>query len=170
MFGMTVFESVLERLKAEAREAAEEDDAGHVSGGESTGDIRGLTSGYAGLGTGSTFVSGSQATAAYLDLYEEPAPEPPEPQSPPPTEAPPAPPPHLLRTTPEEVADDLAITGKESVDALLALRRSFARENHPDRAPVALRTNATLRMKIANMLIDETIRRINVEKRLGLSR
>ena len=40
----------------------------------------------------------------------------------------------------------------------------------PDRAPEDFRANATLRMKIANMLIDETIRRIKVEESLGLSR
>ncbi len=162
MFGMTVFESVLERLKAEAREAEED----NVQEESASGQVRGLTSGFAGLGTVGTFVSGSQAAAAYLDLYE--APRPPEPPSPPPTEAPPAPPPHLLRTTPEQVAEDLGLTGKEDVDALTARRRSFARDNHPDRASAELRGNATLRMKIANMLIDETIRRIDVEKRLGL--
>ena len=160
MFGLTVFESVLERLKAEARQAAEDD----VKEEEGPGEIRGLTSGFAGLGMGGTFVSGSQAAAAYLDLYEEPAPVPPEPEP-----LPPEPPPHLLRIAPEEVAEDLALHGKESVDDLLARRRSFARENHPDGVPPDLRDNATLRMKIANMLIDETIRRINVEKRLGLS-
>lgn len=164
MFGMTVFESVLERLKAEAHEAAEDEaEAQEESGGA---QVRGLTSGFTGLGTASTFVSSPQAAAAYLDLYEDP--KPPEPQPPPPTEAPPAPSPHLLRTTPEEVAEDLALTGREDIDALTARRRSFARENHPDRAPAELRSNATLRMKIANMLIDETIRRINVEKSLGL--
>lgn len=162
MFGMTVFESVLERLKTEAREAAEETD-GDAPEESGPGEIRGLTSGFAGLGTGAIFVSGSHAAAAYLDLYEEPRP-------PLPSESPPAPPPHLLRTTPEEVAEDLALTGKESVNDLLARRRDFARDNHPDRTPEDLRTNANLRMKIANMLIDETIRRINVEKSLGLSR
>lgn len=161
MFGMTVFESVLERLKAETRQA-EEDAAEEAVDDDGPGEIRGLTSGFAGIGTGSTFVSGSQAAAAYLDLYEEPRPAEPEP--------PPAPPPHLMRTTPEEVAEDLNLTGKEGVDDLLARRRSFARENHPDRAPENLRANATLRMKIANMLIDETIRRLKVEESLGLSR
>ena len=169
MFGMTVFESVLERLKTEARQAAE-DEAEDARDDDGPGEVRGLTSGFAGLGMGGTFVSGSQAAAAYLDLYEEPAPVPPEPRRPPPPERPPAPPPHLLRIAPDEVAEDLALNGKESVDDLLARRRSFARDNHPDLAPEELRINATLRMKIANMLIDETIRRINVEKRLGLSR
>lgn len=157
MFGLTVFESVLERLKAEAREAVEEAE----SLGESPGEVRGLPSGFAGLGAGHVFVSGLQASAAYLDLYEEPsAPQPAEP----------APPPHLLRTAAGEVAEDLALSGREDIDALLARRRSFARENHPDRAPPDLRGNATLRMKIANMLIDETIRRIEMERNPGLSR
>jgi hypothetical protein len=168
MFGMTVFESVLERLKAEARQSAEDESEDAALEDAGPGEIRGLTSGFAGFGTGKTFVSGSQAAAAYLDLYEEPAPA--AQQHPPMPAEPPPPPPHLLRTAPEEVAEDLALKGKESVDELLARRRSFARENHPDRAPEDLRANATLRMKIANMLIDETIRRINVEKSLGLSR
>jgi hypothetical protein len=167
MFGMTVFESVLERLKAEARQA-EEDAAEEPVEDDGPGEIRGLTSGFAGIGTGSTFVSGSQAAAAYLDLYEAPRPAEPEPQPAP--EPPPAQPPHLMRTAPAEIAEDLALTGKEGVDDLLARRRSFARENHPDRAPEDLRANATLRMKIANMLIDETIRRLRVEESLGLSR
>jgi len=156
MFGMTVFESVLERLKAEAHEAAEDLPADDE---DIAMEVRGLPAGFAGLGMGKTFVSAPQAAAAYLDLYEEPAP--------PPEEPPPAPP-HLLRTAPEEVAEDLALTGKESVEDLLARRRAFARDNHPDRAPEDLRANATLRMKIANMLIDETIRRIEVERSLGL--
>lgn len=164
MFGLSVFESVLERLKAEARQAEEDADEEAVDD-DGPGEIRGLTSGFAGIGTGSIFVSGSQATAAYLDLYEAPRSAPP-----PPAPEPPPVPPHLLRTAPEEIAEDLALTGKEGVDDLLSRRRSFARENHPDRAPEDLRANATLRMKIANMLIDETIRRLKVEESLGLSR
>ncbi|MBO9631091.1 MAG: hypothetical protein J7516_16915, partial [Shinella sp.] len=113
----------------------------------------------AGLPRGGTFVSGSQAA---------PRPVPPSPQ--PASEPPPVPAPHLMRTAPDEIAEDLALTGKEGMDDLLSLRRSFARENHPDRAPEDLRANATLRMKIANMLIDETILRLKVEERLGLSR
>lgn len=167
MFGLTVFESVLERLKAEARQAEEE--AGEAPVDDGPRDVRGLPAGFAGLGSGATFASGAQAAAAYLDLGAEPS-EPPPPADPPPSPAPPPPPPHLLRVSPEEVAADLALDGRESVEALLARRRGFARENHPDRAPAELRANATLRMKIANMLIDETIRRIETERRLGLKR
>jgi hypothetical protein len=165
MLGMTVFESVLERLKAEALQAEPEEDAAPIAPAPT---IRGLTSGFTGPGGSDAFVSGSQAAAAYLDLYEETTP--PEPAEPDPSPPPPAPPPHLLRTAPEEVADDLALDGTESVDDLVGLRRRFARKNHPDQAPPEMRANATLRMKIANMLIDETIRRINVEKSLGISR
>jgi hypothetical protein len=161
MLGLTVFESVLERLKAEAREA--EDEAGDMAGDEGPRAVRGLPAGFAGLGSGAAFASGAQAAAAYLDLGDEPPP----PADPP---APPPPPPHLLRIAPEEIAADLALAGNETVEALLARRRDFARANHPDRAPPELRANATLRMKIANMLIDETIRRIETERRLGLRR
>lgn len=83
MFGMTVFESVLERLRAEAREAEEE-----IAEEQGPGPVRGLTSGFAGLGATGAFMSGSQAAAAYLDLYEEPAPPEPEPESPPEEPAP----------------------------------------------------------------------------------
>lgn len=161
MFGLTVFESVLERLKAEARQAAEDaEETGEMAAGAET--VRGLPAGFAGLGVGGTFVSGLAVAAAYLDAAETPAARPPDP--------PPPPPPHLLRITPEEIAADLALAGDETVEALFSLRRAFARQNHPDRAPPSLRANATLRMKIANMLIDETIRRLQAERRLGLRR
>ena len=165
MFGQSVFESVLDRLKAEARESARHDGEQDTDDG-ATG-IRGLPSGFAGLGTGHAFASGSQAEAAYLDLTEEFAPAPAEEIVP---DAPPAeePPPHLLRIAPEDVAADLGLSGQETLAELTEKRRLFARANHPDRAPTELRDNATIRMKIANMLIDETVRRIHVRKQLGL--
>ena len=165
MFGQSVFESVLDRLKAEARESARHDDDQDTDDG-ATG-VRGLPTGFAGLGTGHAFASGSQAEAAYLDLTEEFAPAPVEETGP---EAPPveAPPPHLLRIDPEDVAADLGLSGHETLAELTEKRRLFARTNHPDRAPTELRDNATIRMKIANMLIDETVRRIHVRKQLGL--
>ena len=166
MFGQSVFESVLDRLKAEARESARHDDDQDTDDG-ATG-IRGLPSGFAGLGSGHAFASGSQAEAAYLDLTEEFAPAPVEeivPDAPPEEEPPP---PHLLRIDPEDVAADLGLSGHETLAELTEKRRLFARTNHPDRAPTELRDNATIRMKIANMLIDETVRRIHVRKQLGL--
>ena len=156
MFGQSVFESVLDRLKAEARESARHDGDPDTDDG-ATG-VRGLPTGFAGLGTGHAFASGSQAEAAYLDLTEEFAPAPVEESVP---DAPPAeePPPHLLRIDPEDVAADLGLSGHETLLELSEKRRLFARANHPDRAPTEFRDNATIRMKIANMLIDETVRR-----------
>ncbi|QRM56390.1 hypothetical protein [Sinorhizobium sp. BG8] len=159
---MTVFESVLERLKAEMATEEQEDEAGSST---SRGGITGLPSGFAGLKDGHVFAPGWQAAAAYRDLYEDMPPAEIE-------EAPvkPPSPPHLLRIAPEEIADDLALKGTETLDELAALRRAFARENHPDLVDPDLRDNATLRMKIANMLIDETLRRINVESSFGIKR
>lgn len=166
MFGQSVFESVLDRLKAEAREAARQDEEAKD---DAAGGVRGLPSGFAGLGTGHAFASGNQAQAAYLDLYEDPAPPPPDP-SPllPPEALATAPPSHLLRVAPDEVAADLGLDGSETIAELADRRRAFARANHPDRVPTDLRDNATMRMKIANMLIDETVRRINARAALGL--
>ena len=166
MFGQSVFESVLDRLKAEARESARHDGDPETDDG-ATG-VRGLPSGFTGLGSGHAFASGSQAEAAYLDLTEEFAPAPAEEAVPdaPPAEEPP--PPHLLRIDPEDVAADLGLSGHETLAELTEKRRLFARTNHPDRAPTELGDNATIRMKIANMLIDETVRRIHVRKQLGL--
>ena len=69
MFGQSVFESVLDRLKAEARESARHDGDPETDDG-ATG-VRGLPTGFAGLGTGHAFASGSQAEAAYLDLTDK---------------------------------------------------------------------------------------------------
>jgi hypothetical protein len=169
MFGMSVFESVLERLKNEA--AGEMPDVEEETADRpSPGTPRGFPSGFAGNGTRHPSVSGLQASAAYRDFEDLPPAILPEPPPTPEPEPEPELPAHLLRIAPEEIASDLALEGLETAEALLARRRTFARENHPDRAPEDLRANATLRMKIANMLIDETIRRISVEKQLGVRR
>lgn len=45
---------------------------------------------------------------------------------------------------------------------LARIRRRFALVNHPDRLPPAFHAQATMRMKIANALIDEAQSRINL--------
>ena len=63
---------------------------------------------------------------------------------------------------PEPVVDELHVmaelnlTDDLTIDELKAIRRQYARENHPDARPgqTAVRE---LRMKIANMIIDEHI-------------
>ncbi|MBV6651049.1 MAG: hypothetical protein KI789_15095 [Hoeflea sp.] len=41
---------------------------------------------------------------------------------------------------------------------LKSKRRRFARFNHPDRTPMEWREAATIRMKIANHMVDEALR------------
>jgi hypothetical protein len=64
------------------------------------------------------------------------------------------------RLSPEEVAKDINLLASDTPAELQSKRRSFARLNHPDRTPVEWREAATTRMKIANHLVDEALRRI----------
>ncbi|MCD2184216.1 hypothetical protein [Rhizobium sp. GN54] len=169
MFGKSVFESVLERLR-------EEEDAGQAAPVEDTGEaVRSAHPDFTVLSTGRPSVAPGAAAAAYRDLdgFDAPGRAEPVTQADPPAEAAPAtpePPPHLLRTGPEAIAADLGLTGKETRAQLADIRRAFARDNHPDTAPPEFRENATRRMMIANMLIDETLRRMQAETSLGLRR
>ncbi len=154
MFGMSVFQSVLERLKAE------EDEAQAGADESSPRSVRGL---------GPGFVTGSGQTAsadhalvyrAYFDTAGDDMLAPALPL------AKPVMPDHLARTRPEDIAADLALAESETPASLAAKRRAFAAQNHPDRHSADFRLNATTRMKIANMLIDEAMRRISVMQRL----
>jgi len=55
----------------------------------------------------------------------------------------------------ENIAYELGLRGDLSKLDLRKIRRDFAKENHPDRCEEAFREEATRRMTIANMLIDE---------------
>lgn len=153
LFGQSVFQSVLERLKAEEETAedAEAPAAHRVSG----------------LGTGLAFdvMEGVSAASqrvgqAYFDNLEldaivsavEAAAPLPDPE--------PVMPAHLMRTAPEEVAAELAISAADTPQTLGEKRRTFARTNHPDGVALPFRDNATKRMMLANLLIDEALRRI----------
>jgi hypothetical protein len=81
--------------------------------------------------------------------------EPAEPEPP----APPLPPDWLGRLSREEIVQDLGIEPSDDREKLQERRRHFARDNHPDRVAADYREAATLRMKIANGLIDEAISR-----------
>lgn len=161
MFGRSVFETVLERLKAEAQEAEAAADSEASLASSTVGPSAPFV-----VGAGSAFASANHAVAAYRDLFDDRGQEMVEHRR----LVPPPPPPHLLRTAPEDVAADLALTGRETRAQLIALRRAFARDNHPDGVPAELRPNATRRMTIANMLLDETLRRLQAEEAIGLKR
>jgi hypothetical protein len=62
------------------------------------------------------------------------------------------------RSEDEIVADALQLTPELTVDDLLRIRREYALANHPDRVAPSEREQATRRMTIANMLIDQAMR------------
>lgn len=161
MFGRSVFETVLERLKAEAQEAEAAADGKASLAPTAVGPSTPFV-----FAAGSAYTSANHAAAAYRTVFDDSGQEMVAPQP----FVPPRPPPHLLRTAPEDVAADLGLTGRETRAELVALRRAFARDNHPDCVPAELRANATRRMTIANMLLDETLRRLQAEEAIGLER
>ncbi|MBZ7922802.1 hypothetical protein LAC81_13475 [Ensifer adhaerens] len=140
MFGMSVFQSVLERLKSEediepATVEATRIATPYAPAFDSAADSVGL----APFGA---------VERAYLDAtFVEPPP-------------PPVMPDYLNRTSLANVAEELALGDGETQITLAAKRRAFAALNHPDRLPAAFRANATVRMKLANMLIDEASQQI----------
>lgn len=146
LFGKSLFQSVVDRLDDEAEEQPVAE--------EQTFRIKGLSTGFvaepdlsAASGPGMDL-----RLDAYLFLMPEDVPsEEPEPPAPPP------PPAWAERVSQQEVAEDLGIEPSDNRDRLQERRRQFARENHPDRVAADYRDAATLRMKIANGLIDEAI-------------
>lgn len=143
LFGKSLFQSVVERLAEEAEEAdgPRADPAYRISG---------LSSGFV---AESVEAAPTQAFRldAYLALMPDPEPE---------NTGPPAVPAHLTRLTIAEITEDLGLRAADDRDALADKRRAFARLNHPDRQHAAFRDKATTRMKIANLLVDEAIRRL----------
>jgi hypothetical protein len=153
MFGMSVFQSVLERLKAE------EDEDEPPEEERPSAAIRGFNAGFVGNQETSAMAGSGVVQRAYFDTASDEmlAPAKPVPK--------PVMPEHLRRISPEQIAADLALAEMETQLTLADKRRRFAAENHPDRHAPDYRANATLRMKIANMLIDEAQRRLRLMQR-----
>ncbi|UIJ92143.1 hypothetical protein LZK74_12400 (plasmid) [Sinorhizobium meliloti] len=143
MFGMSVFHSVLERLKAEQAE-----ELTNEARGGWRGTVIGAAPGFIAESSAHAWASRGAVEQAYRALAAD---ERSEPFSMPD---------YLKRTSLAEVASELALGEAETALTLAAKRRRFAAADHPDRLPVEARLNATLRMKLANMLIDEALRRI----------
>lgn len=150
LFGQSVFQSVLDRLDDEGADDTGETVAHH---------IRGLNVSFAATVLEGVSAASSRPDDAYLEnLGEEPTPpEAVEAAEPPP----PVMPEHLLRIAPADVAGELAITATDTAQSLGEKRRAFAKANHPDSVAPAFRDNATARMTIANLLIDEALRRLS---------
>ena len=98
----------------------------------------------------STKGSAAEAKAAYAKDRED---------------APPPPPPGAPSTDPYEIARELNILTASSVKDLLDARRNFARKNHPDRMPMLYRAQATIRMQVANRLVDDAVARMSGQGR-----
>ncbi|AFL53312.1 hypothetical protein ABIE78_000797 [Sinorhizobium fredii] len=149
MFGMSVFQSVLERLKAE-----------QIMDGDTDPEREQAARGFMQppIGRSPAFVVETPARTsaafgtvekAYRDLAAAER-----------AEEPRVVPDHLQRTSLADVAAELDLGDGETGLTLAAKRRRFAAANHPDRLPPEFRANATIRMKLANMLIDEALRRL----------
>ncbi|AYG66971.1 MULTISPECIES: hypothetical protein [unclassified Rhizobium] len=152
LFRQSLFQSVLDRLDTE-EDTSEKEEAAHR--------IRGLNLSFAATVLGGETPDTHRPDEAYRDnlgdpiIPPEPAPEP-VPQEP----EPPAMPEHLSRTSREEIATELAITAEQTREILQEKRRGFAKVNHPDSVAALFREQATIRMMLANQLIDEAIRRL----------
>ncbi|MBB3589932.1 hypothetical protein FHX08_000276 [Rhizobium sp. BK529] len=151
LFGQSIFQSVLERLKAEEDATGEtEEPAAHRVSGFSTGLAFDVMEGVS--------AASQRVGEAYFDnLGPESVIEAPKPPAPSPE---PVMPEHLARTAPEEVAAELMISAADTQQTLNEKRRAFAKTNHPDGVALPFRDNANRRMMIANLLIDEAMRRL----------
>lgn len=150
LFGQSVFQSVLTRLK---EESSEEEDA--EGAGESF-RVKGLGLGFVAPTTDEP-LSFANSSEAYLDILMDAPPPEPEPSLPEVEEPPPIPA-HLLRLSQDEIAEELAISDRDTEQSLAEKRRRFAKANHPDTVPQDFRENADIRMKTANLLIDNAIK------------
>lgn len=156
LFGQSIFQSVLERLKAE-EEGNDEDET------PAAYRVQGLSTGLAFDVMEGVSAASQRPGQAYFDNLE---PEMPaaaaeeEVQSQPVPEPEPVMPEHLARIAPAEIATELSITAADTLQTLNEKRRAFAKLNHPDRVAPAFRQNATTRMTLANLMIDEAMRRL----------
>lgn len=88
----------------------------------------------------------------YEDFGEPPSAEPASPPAP-------EPPAWLDRLSEHEVIDDLGLAPGMTKSEIREKRRAFARGNHPDRVTEQFREAATIRMTIANRLVEAALRR-----------
>lgn len=148
LFGKSVFQSILTRLDEEHVDEAEDKPSAGFR-------VSGLPMGF----VAETFDGPDLSdTASFHRLYGEDEEdldslpkEEPEQQAP-------VMPAHLARLTDAEIAADLDLKPGDMPDKLMARRRAFAKLNHPDRVHPEFRDQATRRMTVANMLIDQALR------------
>ncbi len=77
----------------------------------------------------------------------------------------PDPMPSLPSIEPADIAGELALSAARNPHDIDRIRREFAFANHPDRVDPALRERAEIRMRIANMLIDQVKKKVTGRRR-----
>lgn len=60
-----------------------------------------------------------------------------------------------------QITSELGLHPDMSIDDIARIRRQFASRNHPDRVPAELRKIATIRMQVANALLDRLMGDLN---------
>jgi hypothetical protein len=153
LFGQSVFQSVLDRLKAEDGETCEEETSAAAR-------ISGLNTGLAFDVMEGVSAASARPDQAYFETLEFPPPDTVAEPLPLPEAVPePVMPDHLARIAPEDIAAELDISARDTTQSLSEKRRAFAKKNHPDGVDPLFRENATKRMTTANLLIDQALRR-----------
>ncbi len=153
-FGQSLFSSVMERLKEEHNEQAETEQVWR--------GVKGLHSGFVPQAADDQFDDQEEMELHRLfdSILQDTAP-----QENAVEDVPEAhrnfDPSAMQRLSVEEIAKDLGLRPNDTASLLVAKRRQFASENHPDRVPPKWRDQANTRMKVANLLVDEAIKKLN---------
>ena len=144
--GLSMFDVVLDRLR---KERVDEPTPRPTSW---TG-VRGLNASFVGVVTGQGNPQTKEQLAAAYSAYDI------DEFAPPPKPQPRVDISHFKRLSPEEIAKDINLLSSDSPVELQSKRRNFARLNHPDLTSAEWREAATTRMKIANQMVDEALKK-----------
>ena len=145
--GLSLFETILDRVSHERTDLSTQRSGGWTG-------ARGWNSSFIATGFGGPSWPGreprglAQSTDGNAESTPPPKPEPALDTS------------LFKRLSAEDVAKDINLLASDTAAELQSKRRRFALLNHPDRTPLELRGAATIRMKIANHMVDEALRRI----------
>jgi hypothetical protein len=143
VFGKSLFETVLDGIDAE--DIAEDDEEIPVRRPRVTAHFLADTS-------FSDRAEQRPLGELYEDFGEPLSTEPDMPPSP-------EPPAWLDRLTEQDVVDDLGLEPGMTKAEITEKRRTFARSNHPDRVREDFQAAATIRMTIANRLVEAALRK-----------
>ncbi|MCX8996504.1 hypothetical protein NOF55_05240 [Rhizobiaceae bacterium BDR2-2] len=147
LFGRSVFQSVVERLRAEADAEPDKDGKGSPAH-----RVSGLNMSFAAATAETDDARLRRSEWAYSDILADR----PEPSPGPGDDG--IMPAYLTVLDADAIAAELAIGETTTIAELHDKRRTFARRNHPDCVSPAFRENATIRMTTANRLIDAALR------------